>query len=109
MNDASLQGGYKLPECNDSEESFGMLVSALVMFLKYWLSNQWGTEGVMQSWCIFPPVGVPDSLLFCCLGFIKKLVWSSAAKKCTSSCTQWSSVGKCMYHRSGSLLYTTRT
>lgn len=64
MNGALLQGGYKLPECDDSEESFGMLVSALVMFLKHWLSNQRGTEGVMQPWCIFPPIAVPDSLIF---------------------------------------------
>lgn len=64
MNGASLRGGYKLPECDDSGESFGLLFSALVMFLKHWLSNQRGTEGVMQPWWIFPPVAVPDSLIF---------------------------------------------
>lgn len=32
MNGESLQGGYELLACNNSEESFGMLLSVLIMF-----------------------------------------------------------------------------
>lgn len=64
MNGALPQGSYELPECDGSEEFFGMLVSALVMLLKCWLSNQSGTGGIMRPWCVFHPVSVTDSLIF---------------------------------------------
>lgn len=100
-----LQGGYKLPACDDSEECLSLLVSALVVFLKHWLSSPQGTEGIMQS--------LPSCFcawffeLFCCIAFIKGLVLSSAAEVQTFISTV--EFSRKEYHRSGTLLYSTRT
>lgn len=80
VNSASAQGSCELHECNDSEEFFGMLVSALVMFLKCWLSNQRGTGHIMQPWCIFHPISVTESLIFF---FLHSIYWKRCFIKCS--------------------------
>lgn len=73
-----------------------MLVSALVIFLKCWLSNQRRTEGIMHPWCIFPLVAVSGSLILRCIGFSENLTLSRAAKKGIPSCSQF---GRKEYHK----------
>lgn len=105
-----LQGGYKLPAFDDSEECLSLLVSALVVFLKHWLSNPQSTEGIMQP--------LPSCFcawffdFFCCIAFIYchvalPLVLSSAAEAHTFISTV--EFSRKEYHRSGTLLYSTRT
>lgn len=86
-----LQGGYKLPVCDDSEQCLCVLVSALVVFLKHWLSNPRDTEAIMQS--------LPSC--FCARFFgvfsalcLSKALFGQVQQKCIPLFPQWSSVRK---------------
>lgn len=99
-----LQGGYKLPACDDSEECLSFLASALVVFLKHWLSNPQGIEGIMQSLASCFCAWFFD--FFAALRLSKALFFSSAAEAHTFISTV--EFSRKEYHRSGTLLYSTR-